>query len=306
MSIKSWKRRGQWLELMPGKAVTGKEDRQAAAEQWLLSELKFPEKLLRQLKATQGVQLAGDRLRLALFAVQPLGVEPRWADLDVLYEDDFCLVVHKPAGMKLHPDGGREEQVITLDHAVASYYEINGTQTSVRHVHRLDEDTTGPVLYAKNAFALAKLDEAMRLKAIDRQYVAITDGQVPSDLSKIDAPIGKDRHHKQRRRVSEGGQDAITHVDIVHVWERATLVRLKLETGRTHQIRVHLSYAGHPLVGDKLYGGRSDIIGRQALHGEVLSFNHPLTGALIEVQDPWPADFEQLAARESHSVEGQT
>ena len=125
------------------------------------------------------------------FAVQPLGVEPHWADLDVLYEDDFCLVVHKPAGMKLHPDGGREEQVITLDHAVASYYEINGIETSVRHVHRLDEDTTGPVLYAKNAFALAKLDEAMRRKAIDRQYVAITGGQVPSDLRKIDAPIGR-------------------------------------------------------------------------------------------------------------------
>ncbi|PZT57253.1 RluA family pseudouridine synthase [Paenibacillus silvae] len=306
MSIKSWKRRGQWLELMPGKAVTGKEDKQAAADQWLLSELQFPEKLLRQLKAVQGIQLAGDRLRLALFAVQPLGVEPRWTDLDVLYEDDFCLVVHKPAGMKLHPDGTRQDQAITLDHAVASYYEMNGIEASVRHVHRLDEDTTGPVLYAKNAFALAILDEAMRRKTIDRQYVAIADGQVSPELRTIDAPIGKDRHHKQRRRVSDGGQDAVTHVSIVHVWERATLVRLKLETGRTHQIRVHLSYVGHPLVGDKLYGGRSDVIGRQALHGEKLSFNHPLTGALIEVQDPWPADFEQLAARESNTSEERT
>ncbi|PYE44452.1 RluA family pseudouridine synthase [Paenibacillus barcinonensis] len=300
MSMRSWKRRGQWLELMPGKAVTGKADKQAAADQWLLAELQFPEKLLRQLKATQGIQLAGDRLRLALFAAQPLGVEPRWADLNVLYEDDFCLVVHKPAGMKLHPDGSRGDQAITLDHAVASYYEMNGMETSVRHVHRLDEDTTGPVLYAKTAFSLAKLDEAMRRKAIDRQYVAIADGRISSELRTIDAPIGKDRHHKQRRRVSDGGQDAVTQVSIVHVWERATLVRLKLETGRTHQIRVHLSHVGHPLVGDKLYGGRSDLIGRQALHGEKLSFDHPLTGALIEVEDPWPADFEQLAARESN------
>lgn len=300
MSMRSWKRRGQWLELMPGKAVTGKADKQAAADQWLLAELQFPEKLLRQLKATQGIQLAGDRLRLALFAAQPLGVEPRWADLNVLYEDDFCLVVHKPAGMKLHPDGSRGDQAITLDHAVASYYEMNGMETSVRHVHRLDEDTTGPVLYAKTTFSLAKLDEAMRRKAIDRQYVAIADGRISSELRTIDAPIGKDRHHKQRRRVSDGGQDAVTQVSIVHVWERATLVRLKLETGRTHQIRVHLSHVGHPLVGDKLYGGRSDLIGRQALHGEKLSFDHPLTGALIEVEDPWPADFEQLAARESN------
>ncbi|WP_336782750.1 RluA family pseudouridine synthase [Paenibacillus illinoisensis] len=298
MTIKSWKRRGEWLELMPGKVVTGSPDRQLAAEQWLLTELSFPEKLLRQLKANHGIQLAGDRLRLALFASRPIDVEPRWAEIEVLYEDDFSLVVHKPAGMKLHPDGTLADHAITLDHAVASYYEINGIDTSVRHVHRLDEDTTGPVLYAKNAFALAKLDEAMRRKEIGRQYVAIAEGQVPPECSKIDAPIGKDRHHKQRRRVSESGQEAVTHVEIVEVWERATLVRLILDTGRTHQIRVHLSYAGYPLVGDQLYGGRSDAIGRQALHGEVLTFNHPLTGALIEVQDPWPSDFEQLVQRE--------
>ncbi|MEC0126315.1 RluA family pseudouridine synthase [Paenibacillus pabuli] len=298
MTIKSWKRRGEWLELMPGKVVTGSSDRQTAAEQWLLSELQFPEKMLRQLKTNQGIQLAGDRLRLALFASQPIDVEPRWADIDVLYEDDFCLVVHKPAGMKLHPDGSRMDQAITLDHAVASYYEMNGIQASVRHVHRLDEDTTGPVLYAKNAFALAKLDEAMRHKDIGRHYVAIADGQISMALNTIDAPIGKDRHHKQRRRVSEGGQDAVTHVEIMEVWERATLVRLTLDTGRTHQIRVHLSYAGHPLVGDELYGGRADIIRRQALHGETLSFGHPLTGARIEVADPWPLDFLQLAQRE--------
>ncbi|MGC5774935.1 RluA family pseudouridine synthase [Paenibacillus pabuli] len=298
MTIKSWKRRGEWLELMPGKVVTGSSDRQTAAEQWLLSELQFPEKMLRQLKTNQGIQLAGDRLRLALFASQPIDVVPRWADIDVLYEDDFCLVVHKPAGMKLHPDGSRIDQAITLDHAVASYYEMNGIQASVRHVHRLDEDTTGPVLYAKNAFALAKLDEAMRHKDIGRHYVAIADGQISTALNTIDAPIGKDRHHKQRRRVTEGGQEAVTHVEIMEVWERATLVRLTLDTGRTHQIRVHLSYAGHPLVGDELYGGRADIIRRQALHGEILSFGHPLTGARIEVADPWPLDFLQLAQRE--------
>ncbi|WP_063566725.1 RluA family pseudouridine synthase [Paenibacillus sp. O199] len=298
MTIKSWKRRGEWLELMPGKAVTGSSDRQTAAEQWLLSELQLPEKMLRQLKTNQGIQLAGDRLRLALFASQPIDVEPRWADIDVLYEDDFCLVVHKPAGMKLHPDGSRADQAITLDNAVASYYEMNGIQTNVRHVHRLDEDTTGPVLYAKNAFALAKMDEAMRRKDIGRHYVAIAGGQISTELNRIDAPIGKDRHHKQRRRISEGGQDAVTHVEIVEVWDRATLVRLTLDTGRTHQIRVHLSYAGHPLIGDELYEGRRDSIGRQALHGETLSFAHPLTGARIEVADPWPQDFEQLVQRE--------
>lgn len=119
------------------------------------------------------------------FASQPIDVEPRWADVDVLYEDDFCLVMHKPAGMKLHPDGSRADQAITLDHVVASYYEMNGIQASVRHVHRLDEDTTGPVLYAKNTFALAKLDEAMRRKEIGRHYVAIAGGQIPLNSAKL-------------------------------------------------------------------------------------------------------------------------
>ncbi|WP_283936050.1 RluA family pseudouridine synthase [Acinetobacter sp. VT 511] len=130
------------------------------------------------------------------------------------------------------------------------------------------------------------------------QKLRLEGGQIPLELHKIDAPIGKDRHHKQRRRVSESGQEAVTHVKIVEVWERATLVRLKLDTGRTHQIRVHLSYAGYPLIGDALYGGRADAIGRQALHGEMLKFSHPLTGAMIEVNDPWPSDFTQLAERE--------
>ncbi|MCG7380116.1 RluA family pseudouridine synthase [Paenibacillus sp. ACRSA] len=299
MSIKSWKRRGDWLELMPGKVVTGSSDKQMAVEQWLQSELQLPEKMLRQLQANQGIQLAGDRLRLALFASRPIDVEPRWAEIDVLYEDDFCLVVHKPAGMKLHPDGSRVDTAITLDHAVASYYEMSGIQASVRHVHRLDVDTTGPVLYAKNAFALAKLDGAMRSKEIGRHYVAIAGGQVPDTLQLINAPIGKDRHHKQRRRVSPNGQEAITHIQLVEVFPKATLVRLTLDTGRTHQIRVHMGYAGHALIGDELYGGTPDRIGRQALHGELLVFKHPLTGAVIEVADPWPDDFKQLIDRVS-------
>jgi 23S rRNA pseudouridine1911/1915/1917 synthase len=113
----------------------------------------------------------------------------------------------------------------------------------------------------------------------------------------IDLPIGKDRHHKQRRRVSPTGQTAVTHVRVDEVFKQATLVRLELETGRTHQIRVHLSHLGHPLLGDALYGGSTALINRQALHGEKLAFTHPFTRERIEITDPWPNDMQHLYAK---------
>lgn len=294
---KSWKRRGPWLELTPGKEVTSSEDKPLAAERWILEQLGMPEKLYRRLQHDKLILLAGDRLRIQLFPELDYGVEPRWHELTVLYEDDFCLVVHKLAGMPVHPDGGAGEGPVTLDHAVASYYEMNGIQTPVRHIHRLDVDTTGPVLYAKNGYAQLKLDEQMRSKDIHRRYVAIGQGKVPQSLVRIDEPIGKDRHHKQRRRVSNTGQEAVTLVQTDEYLRGATLVHLILETGRTHQIRVHMSHVGHPLLGDVLYGGPSLQMRRQALHGEELIFRHPFSGQEILVRDPWPSDFQELYDR---------
>ncbi|WP_348623397.1 RluA family pseudouridine synthase [Paenibacillus peoriae] len=294
-----WKRRGPWLEVTPGREITdGEKNNADAVDQWLLNRLELPEKLWRRLRHAKEIELTGDRLRLALFPVINLGITPRWYDLKVLYEDDFCLVVHKPAGMAVHPDGAVQDGPLTLDHAVASYYEMNGIHAAVRHVHRLDVDTTGPVLYAKNEFALLKLDEQMRAKDIGRRYVALVRGKVPPSLRTLDWPIGKDRHHKQRRRVSPTGQKAVTHIELGEVWgsgpSAVSLVYLTLETGRTHQIRVHLSHAGYPLLGDVLYGGRATDFGRQALHGERLTFRHPLSGETITVEDAWPDDFQKL------------
>lgn len=294
MSLNHWLRRGEWLELAPGKKIASAEDREAAATAWLLNEAGMPEKLLGQLKASNGIEWKGDRLRLALFAARKGGIEPIWTDLNVLYEDDFCLVVHKPVGMKVHPDGHSDE--ITLDHAVAAHYQMQGEEIAVRHIHRLDQHTTGPVLYAKNDWAQLVLDKEMSGKRISRIYAAFVEGRIPSDLKVIDLPIGKDRHHKQRRRVSLGGQSAVTRILHAEAGNQASLVYLELETGRTHQIRVHLSHVGHPLLGDALYGGSMSAIGRQALHGERLSFAHPLTHEQIEVSDPWPEDMERLKA----------
>lgn len=290
----TWSRRGQWLELSPGKSLSAASNRDEAAAAWLLGTLGMPEKLLNRLRTNKEIEWKGDRLRLALFPVQPAGIEPIWRELDVLYEDDFCLVVHKPAGMNIHPDGAKGASEPTLDHAVAAHYQMQGEEVSVRHIHRLDRETSGPVVYAKNDWAQLKLDEDMRHKRIARSYAAFVQGKISSELSVIDLPIGKDRHHKQRRRVSPTGQHAVTHVRLAESYPKASLVRLELETGRTHQIRVHLSHVGHPLLGDALYGGSTDWIARQALHGERIAFSHPLTGERIEIHDPWPEDLQQL------------
>lgn len=310
-----WTRRGEWLEAMPGRAVTAAADTEAAVDRWLLETAGMPAKLHARLRREGGIQWRGDRLRLALFPFREAGIEPVWLEAEVLYEDDFCLVVHKPAGMAVHPDGSGSE--VTLDHVVAGHYAASGGGIAVRHIHRLDKDTTGPVLYAKNDYAQLVLDEDMREKAVTRLYAAIVEGIVPASLKVIDAPIGRDRHHASRRRVSPGGQEALTRIISREILQGGTLVKLQLETGRTHQIRVHLSHLGHPLYGDKLYGGpswaavgfggdgqspfsqygdagRPGSLSRQALHGETLIFRHPWSKEMLEVADPWPEDMLHL------------
>lgn len=233
----------------------GAADRAAAIDAWLLGAAGIPEKLHARLRREDGIQWRGDRLRLALFPHREAGIEPVWqeAAAEVLFEDDFCLVVHKPAGLAVHPDGSGTG--VTLDHLVAAHYAASGGGIAVRHIHRLDKDTTGPVLYAKNEYAQLVLDEEMREKKVSRLYAAIVEGTVPPELTVIDAPIGRDRHHAARRRVSPGGQAAVTRIVGREALPGGTVVKLQLETGRTHQIRVHLSHAGHPLFGDDLYGG---------------------------------------------------
>nr|WP_245339114.1 RluA family pseudouridine synthase [Paenibacillus shirakamiensis] len=280
------------MELTPGKLAAKGEDAQLSAANWLANTLYMPPKLIRRLQAEAGIRVAGDRLRLHLFPAREYGFDPVFEPLNVLYEDDFCLVAHKPAGLKVHPTGNERQP--TLAHVVAAHYAAAGEAVAVRHIHRLDEYTSGPVLYAKNDFAQLRLDADMADKRIGRTYVAIAHGQVPVSLQRIEAPIGKDRHHPQRQRVSDTGKLAITHLTLLEQMKEASLIRLQLETGRTHQIRVHMSYAGHPLLGDALYGGPTDYISHQALHGEKLHFTHPLTGNSIEIVDPWSAVFMEL------------
>ncbi|WP_424768125.1 RluA family pseudouridine synthase [Paenibacillus sp. sgz302251] len=284
-----------------------------SVRQWLLARSLFPPKWINRLFSIGGMRWNGDKLQLLAFSP----VEPQSDSLyrkallpkvteapDVLYEDDFCIVFHKPAGMPVHESVPGQRG--TLDEAAARHMLKQDDPLTVRHIHRLDDDTSGPVLYAKNDLAQWQLDEAMRRKAIDRHYIAVVQGRVSKAAATISLPIGKDRHHRARRRVTEGGEQAVTHYEVVESSAKATIVRVKLETGRTHQIRVHMSHIGHPLVGDTLYGGDTRLLSHQALHGERLLshqalhgerllFPHPWTEVIVDTAAPWPKWLEQLS-----------
>jgi 23S rRNA pseudouridine1911/1915/1917 synthase len=228
----------------------------------------------------------GDRLQLNLFQPEELNITPSYHEIEVLFEDDHLLILNKPAGMDTHPNAAG--QTDTLANAAAFHVSAEGEFLNVRHIHRLDRDTTGAVLFAKTSLAGAILDKMLEERKVKRTYLALADGLVERKKGTINRPIGRDRHHPVRRRVSKTGQAAITHYEVL-TWlkkEQQTLIRCSLETGRTHQIRVHLSDIGHPLAGDLLYGG-SNHSNRQALHAVKMELNHPFTGETIVCHAPF-------------------
>lgn len=283
-----YRRKGEWLELSAGRTAL-------STEEWLAglsARSGIAPAFLQKLEREGGIERQGGKLKLRLFPREMAQLEGEYADVQMVHEDDFCLVAMKPAGMPVHPS--QPGQGGTLDHAVAYYYETTGQYCKLRHIHRLDNDTTGLVLYAKNEFAQQVLDQAMREKAIRRAYQAIAQGRLVPPAGIIDRPIGKDRHHSQRRRVSPSGAAARTRYQTVEQAKKAALVELELETGRTHQIRVHLQFAGAPLVGDALYGGSVKLFPRQALHGYKLEFTHPWSGESMRLTAPMPEDMAAL------------
>ncbi|MDF2662733.1 MAG: RluA family pseudouridine synthase, partial [Paenibacillus sp.] len=195
ISLSSGRRKGEWWEIKLPEGLAG------APVAVILKQLPIPAKLASKWIAANGAVKQGQHLRLKLFPQESPGFPADWAELNILYEDDFTLVVNKPAGVEVHPSV--QGQRGTLAHAVAAYYEASGQACRVRHIHRLDKETTGPVLYAKNEFAHYEFDKAMREKKIERIYLAVAEGVFEQKRGKIDKPIGQDRHHSTRRRVSE-------------------------------------------------------------------------------------------------------
>ncbi|MBM4764085.1 RluA family pseudouridine synthase [Bacillus sp. B15-48] len=295
--------KGNWFEIIiPEKWTT------FTLDDLLRTSWKVPKKMLHQFKMEKKVLLngalpdwhkkliSGVKLQIELFTPEAYGVIPTYHDIEILYEDEHLLVLNKPAGMDTHPNEPTDTN--TLANAVAFHLQANGIKLKPRHIHRLDRDTTGAVLFAKTALAGAMLDRMLEKREIKRTYLAIVEGLLHKKHGTINKPIGSDRHHPVRRRVSPTGQTAITHFKVLKSDrnENNTLIQCHLDTGRTHQIRVHFSDIGHPLVGDSLYGG-SNIYSRQALHAIKLEFTHPFTEEFISCYAPFidrPAIFKNI------------
>lgn len=232
-------------------------------------------------------------LQLRLFNDQPFPIIPVDHSIHILYEDEHLLIVNKPSGVETHPN--EEGQTNTIANGVAYYLQEKSEFRHVRHVHRLDKDTSGAIIFSKHALAGALLDQMIEQQKVTRVYVALVHGKLRKKTGMINEPIGRDRHHPTKRRVSPSGQTASTTYRVIETYHKKNMsvVQCELLTGRTHQIRVHLSYIGHPLVGDTLYGGKK-VFPRQALHAIKLQFIHPLTWKQMNCVAPFldePAIF---------------
>ncbi|WP_409293250.1 RluA family pseudouridine synthase [Peribacillus sp. SCS-37] len=256
-----------------------------------------PRKLVHEWRMTKGILLngkqaswslplqKGDILHIPLSFSEMDGDQARYMELDILYEDHQVLVINKPPGLETHPSSPGQND--TLLNGAAYHMLMNGENYTPFHIHRLDKDTSGAILFAKDRLSAAILDRLLLERRIKRTYLALVHGLINRNGT-IKESIGRDRHHGTRRRVSPGGRPAVTHYEVIKQLQGKgqTLISCRLDTGRTHQIRVHLSHIGHPLVGDTLYGGRPEIP-RQALHASKLVFPHPITEELIEVTAPF-------------------
>lgn len=239
---------------------------------------------------------AGDIVAVRVGEDADSSLAPVMMDLDVVHEDDDVVVVNKPPFLLVHPVAPHHTR--TLAHGIAHHLREAGVRAKVRPVHRLDRDTSGLVLFAKSAFAHQHLDRQLRERSMRREYLALVDGNVETDHGVIDAPIARRRDQPALREVRTGGDDARTSYRVVERLDGATLVALELETGRTHQIRVHMAHLGHALLGDAQYGGRPlPGLVRQALHAWKLGFSQPRTGEMVEVNAELPADLAAVRER---------
>ncbi|NEE95971.1 RluA family pseudouridine synthase [Staphylococcus aureus] len=221
---------------------------------------------------------------------------PENLNLDIYYEDDDVAVVYKPKGMVVHPSPGHYTNTLVngLMYQIKNLSGING-EIRPGIVHRIDMDTSGLLMVAKNDIAHRGLVEQLMDKSVKRKYIALVHGNIPHDYGTIDAPIDRNKNDRQSMAVVDDGKEAVTHFNVLEHFKNYTLVECQLETGRTHQIRVHMKYIGFPLVGDPKYGPKKTLdIGGQALHAGLIGFEHPVTGEYIERHAELPQDFEDL------------
>lgn len=240
----------------------------------------------------------GDLIQVTVLPLEPLKLEAENIPLDIVYEDEDIIVVNKPQGMVVHPAAGHPSHTLVnalLYHTRDLADSPEGFRPGI--VHRIDKDTSGLLMVAKNAAARESLEKQLAAKSNKRQYLAIVHGNFAEEEGTIDAPIGRNPKDRKQMAVVEKGKSAVTHFKVLEQYQGYSLVECQLETGRTHQIRVHMAYIGHPLAGDPLYGPRKTLPGHgQFLHAKTLGFEQPSTGEWLEFSAQPPEIFQQTVA----------
>lgn len=276
---------GQYTDISRNRAQSLIEDSQVSVNKVIITSKKVK-------------VAAGDIITIQIPKEEPLDVEPENIPLDIVYEDEDLIVVNKPKNMVVHPAPGNLTGTLVnalLYHAGDSLSGINGT---IRPgiVHRIDKDTSGLIVVAKNDEAHKGLSQQLANHSMERTYEAIVLNNLKNDSGTVDAPMGRDPKNRLRNCVIDGGRDAVTHYEVLNRFGKYTHVKLNLETGRTHQIRVHMSHIGNPLLGDSLYSHAKNSFGvnTQMLHAKSLGFVHPVSKRLMEFNSELPREFREV------------
>jgi 23S rRNA pseudouridine1911/1915/1917 synthase len=272
-----------------------------ALESYLKQILQYSGRKIQKLTRQKGIALngksaflqkkvkGGDTLRILNSEDADYGVQPEEGFIDILYEDEYMLVLDKPARQLVHPTGQTTKG--TLANYLAYALQLRNIVTTIRPVHRLDRETSGCVIFAKDSRSQFMLEQQLKDKKLKRIYWALVNGVVSPAAGTIDAPIGAHPSMPNRRAIHQQGEQAITHYRTIHSYSAASLLEITLDTGRTHQIRLHLAHLGYPIIGDGMYGIRLPWINRQALHAASVSFMHLKDNREITVEAPLPRDF---------------
>ena len=217
---------------------------------------------------------------------------PTQMDLNIIYEDEYYIVINKPSGIAIHPS--ILHYTDSLANGVKFYFEQKNIKKKIRPINRLDKDTSGIVIFAKTEYIQEFLVKEMKKNTFFKEYIAVCEGMFESKIGTINLPIGRKENSIIERCVCSDGDIAITHYNVLKSLKNTSVVHVTLETGRTHQIRVHLSNIGHPILGDTLYGNHSSVINRQALHAYKVKFIHPITGLNVEYIATIPSDIKSI------------
>ncbi|MFW3543154.1 RluA family pseudouridine synthase [Staphylococcus caprae] len=262
-------------------------------QDWIKEDLvKVNDKVI---KSNYKVKL-NDHIIVTEKEVVEADIQPEDLNLDIYYEDEDVAIVYKPKGMVVHPSPGHYTGTL-VNGLMYQIKDLSGINGEIRPgiVHRIDKDTSGLLMVAKNDIAHRGLVEQLMDKTVKRKYTALVHGNIPHDYSTVDAPIGRNKNDRQAMAIVDDGKDAVTHFNVLEHFKDYTLIECELETGRTHQIRVHMKYIGFPLVGDPKYGPKKTLdIGGQALHAGVIGFEHPVTHEYIERSSELPKEFKDL------------